>query len=655
MFRILYGDMENWELKSAERSIAGRLLHQFLKHRLPEALQDWPEFADHHNLYNVEECPDLTLQRVAEVIVPLTPNDAITKRVIVINFDEVANVLSVKHQPNNERKGLFTRVLHLLAKCSRTRPSCYFCVVLTSTEALQVLELPRYSGMPYKSIQLPLLTVKHMYEVVKHITQLCIDHVGETDPRAQSAIVQLVKKRSPQQLQTEPRLRYFTYLLELLAGVPRFLEKALFSIGSESQKGPFRPERFLDTLVKASDRYYLSSTLLAEVVTSIQKKYPRFKSMLDSMAIFPLLVTCSLFKAPVYRSQSICHGIVGAVGNRSYSIQVLEDSGVIFLVKAVSYCTKTLPPQSDCHHVHPLGPRSIFLRPWLTKPEDDDQQQFALVIPFIWMHLVAANDVRHHTLLPQVQLLSELGWSLTPSEKEHFSLSVLALRLYFLIECLRKNEMIMFNVSDLFPAQSHSVQPSNFRLPGVAPESCSWQITKSSVQLTVADFSRKTPRKTAALFVQNAPQAPSADSFVDLDPLIAIQDKQRHSSKVSGQCGERLSSSHCVDVDDIKLERAKCNSTEPHLFVFITDQPFTQRKLTDKEQKELENVVIVHKDNEEAFFGPFLTRSKLYHDQDENVPRADPTQSLDEVLHRLRRRDDGSPHDHCDSKRTKTS
>ena len=443
MYRLLYDDvMVDWEPSAAEKSIAGRLLHQFLKHRLPEGRRRWQQFASH---YHLQLCTDLTLQRVAEVIVPLAGRSAIKRRVIVINFDEVADVLSLER-----RRTLFSAVLRQLAISSRVDSGCYFCVVLTSTEALRVFELPRSSGLRYKSIQLPLLSVDHMYEVVKRITLLSVEQVGTLSSLFPSDIASLLLSSEPHPpLRAHPKLRYFTYLLELLAGVPRFLEKALFRMGSERVEGPFRPEAFLSTLEKVSDPHYLSHVLLSEVVQSIQTKYSGFKKKLDELEVFPLLVTCSLFRAPVRRSQSICYDLVKFQGTRInnavHSIQQLEDSGVIFLVKSDLQHTKTLPPKDSRHRVRPLSSSashqsSPFLRPWLTEADPDDRTSFAMVIPFIWIHLVVKDDLHLNTPLPQVQLLFHLSWSLTPSEKERLSLSVVALRLHFTSSVCKKEK-----------------------------------------------------------------------------------------------------------------------------------------------------------------------------------------------------------------------
>jgi hypothetical protein len=139
------------------------------------------------------------------------------------------------------------------------------------------------------------------------------------------------------------------------------------------------------------------------------------------------------------------------------------------------------------------------------------------------------------------------------------------------------------------------------------------------------------------LFFQNAGQAHSADSFVFLDPPLLLQDKQSHTSKRAVQlCGRHPPSSSSITVADIVLEHDKCNPPTPHLFVYITDEFVSQEVVEEvsRTQGHNNNVVIIHRGNEEEFFGPFLTRSKLYHDQEENISRGDPTPSLERMLYK---------------------
>jgi hypothetical protein len=211
------------------------------------------------------------------------------RRVIVVNFDEVADVLKYDEWH-------FERVLRLLMDSNQL---CYFCILLTSTQTLNVLKLPASSGIGHVSISLPLLKVEHMYQVVQHITRLCCRDEELTESSIAERILSDVR---PQEM---PELRCFTYLLDLLAGVPRFLEKALFCMGCDASSHAFQPEVFLCNLERVKDSHYVYDLLLPAVVHAITVKYGRFLRHLQSMELFPLLVTCSLFGARFYRSQEI--------------------------------------------------------------------------------------------------------------------------------------------------------------------------------------------------------------------------------------------------------------------------------------------------------------------------------------------------------------
>ena len=97
------------------------------------------------------------------------------------------------------------------------------------------------------------------------------------------------------------------------------------------------------------------------------------------------------------------------------------------------------------------------MRPWLSNQAIEDNQDFCIVMPLIWMHLAVARATLNATPqsppLPQIQLLSQLGTALAPSQKERLSLCVLALRMYFLAECDQAGagKAMCFNVRDLFP------------------------------------------------------------------------------------------------------------------------------------------------------------------------------------------------------------
>ena len=282
----------------------------------------------------------------------------------------------------------------------------------------------------------------------------------------------------------------------------------------------------------------------------------------------------------------------------------------------------------------------------------EDDKEFCIVVPFIWMHLVAARAALDASPqsppLPQIQLLSQLGTALTPSEKERLSLSVLALRMYFLAECDRAGhgEVMRFEVSDLFPVvpQGRKVDPSHIDLPS----GCSWLVAQSTKPIVATDFkspppSTKQQQRADALsadshsqrqpgsqseapqvFWQNKDKTQSADSFVLSMPGIALQEKQSHAFKQAVQDGRSGQKGNTVSANAIKKEHDKFRPRCPHLFVFITDKRVVPAARTQLDKCEL----IIDVNNEEDFYGPFLARLKLRHDRDESAVLADPTESL---------------------------
>jgi hypothetical protein len=646
-----------WEYSEAERSIAGRLLREFLKYHLPlEADGDVCHWQTFDKLYRLAACPDLNLRTVQDVILPPASAKAagVVRRVIVINFDEVSHVLR-----NDHLKQLFVNVLELLLLASvGAVDGCFFCLLLTSTQAVKMKDFSHDSRLLSRSISLPLLNLSHMYQVVQGISRLskttaCQQH---SDLPA-SSIRDAVCDGQPDQLLQDSRLRYFTFLLRLLGGVPRLLEETLFTMGLDKATEAFSPRVFLANLERVQESDY-SNSLLQAVVPAVKLRYPRFVDYLQAQALFPLLVACSLFRASVQRSQYILYTVRrgGQTDKHSQSIVEMEDNGVVFLVNADAQPPLSLPSKAQAVDAPPMPvdqPDSPFVHPYLIPLSKDSEPKFVMVIPFIWIYIVTQHyKSQMQSLLPQVQLLASLDWSLTSSQKERLSLSVLALRVHFLIECHQqedKTKSVQLLLWDVFPQQAHEVKPSTLRLPH-PPASCSWRVTQCKERVlahqlpSLADDSQRT-----CLFYQNGGKAPSADSFAFLSPLVLLQDKQSHQSKPVLQQGRKPPPSLAVTAEEVRSEHNKSRPSCDHVFVYITDKrahasvkviPYPPSSSQQQQQAHQRtknsrsaaasqqpqglqpDEILICADNEAAFFGDFLSLLKLYADREENVPRA---------------------------------
>ena len=482
MYRIKYepGDIKKWELDRPDLSIAARLLHAHLglnKH------MTWSDFATANAL---AYCGDLSLRNVVDVILHRGGEE---RRVVVVNFDEVHGVLK-----DNDGKKFMKGVLSALVDSVEF---CYFCVLLTSTHALEVLQLSSLSGIRHKSVSLPLLTVPHMYKVVWHVAKLCLAGEQDSAPTADPDSAALYKAVKTATRPSGASI-HFTRLLELLSGVPRFLEKTLFEMGKERTsdgRHAFSRRVFLRNVLCMDDSAYVFDELLPTVVEAIVEKYSGFRSHLDSFQIFPVLVTCSLFGAVFNRSDWL-RWEDDAGNEHSRSVTSLEESGIIFLTDPPAppqpplrgrhepYCLPTKRPTLTQQSGLPLT------RIWRSPPpareekqqevvqgteegtgdEDDGREvdsTHGIVVPFIWVHLMAArrdiSGLHNHG-----QLLSQLGTTLTPSEREKLSMSTVILRTSFLAQCGRTGNGLLMRISvyDMFPLPAErEIEPAWIEIP----------------------------------------------------------------------------------------------------------------------------------------------------------------------------------------------
>ena len=645
MFHIVFKDIQDWERGNGDRSIAARLLyaHLGIKDR-DENRVSWAQFCTEHSL---EHSTDVTLNKVVDVILP--PNKCESKRrVIVVNIDEVYGMMD-----NDTDRTHLKNVLHALVASAEF---CYFCILLTSTHALKVLQLSSFSQIDHDSITLPLLAVSHMHEVVRQVANRCLSGERqrlEEDEKKEAIPFEAVQRGYADLVLLESRVKdvaaggpetapkYFTYLLEMLTGVPRFLEKLLFEMGRNKTK--FCRRSFLLNLTRVNDPGYVFDELLPAVVGAITAKYSRFKDFLSSYPIFPLLCTCSLFGAVFSRSDVLDwedeHGRL-----HQEELTALEDSGIIFLADppeapetpltgrdtpfALPTTRPTLTEQSGLSLMRvwrQLAPTSAPTPAPNTKREQQQpsiNKSYCIVVPFIWMHLMVAQcRKKGGGLLQHIQLLTHLGTTLSPSEKERVTLSVIALRIYFLAHCGRAGtgELMIINVYDLFPVPAgRKVVPFLITVP----KDFIWAVRKALggfiTQDNISALINAQPH-ARYLFWQNMDMAPSADSFVLTTPILAIQDKQSHSEKERRKTHSPAS---------IASEHSKFSPDYPHLFVFATDK----RVADNRHKKIAENELVISQHNESLLYGQYLSRIKSCRTKHEDVVEMDWRASVDKHM-----------------------
>lgn len=190
-----------------------------------------------------------------------------------------------------------------------------------------MLKVPSASGIGAEPVVLPLLQQQHLYEVVKDLTGLCL----AACPGSKCKLSTLINPTGASALIEEPTLRRFTHLLSLLGGVPRFLERALFTLGKDSD-ALFRPALFLKAVEQFGDQKFLNDSL-SNIITEIWSRYHKFSAHLQSLTWMPLLITCSLFPTIFYRSDVVRY-INRHSGEASVVLSELEDDGIIFLQRS---------------------------------------------------------------------------------------------------------------------------------------------------------------------------------------------------------------------------------------------------------------------------------------------------------------------------------
>ena len=271
------------------------------------------------------------------------------------------------------------------------------------------------------------------------------------------------------------------------------------------------------------------SQMLQSVAKTIQLRYSGFNHYLDQLQLFPLLVACSVFEAPVCRSQTLSV-------NQDLTISELEDDGIIFLVLSSTNNTITLPSQRRVSRLNMF--KTLPLCNVTFSRVEGKQRTYVIIIPLLWMHLVAA-EAQHRPLLAQIPLVSLLKWSQTFADKEKITLGVLALRMYFLLECghdgvqtINGRRRCTLQLSELFPYARLPSADQNATV--VLPEVINCRMQTSENQIKGDTFIAYMPQmQHSATFITNCPLSSFADSFVFTEPPILIQAKQHNTHKIS--------------------------------------------------------------------------------------------------------------------------
>ena len=241
---------------------------------------------------------------------------------------------------------------------------------------------------------------------------------------------------------------------------------------------------------------------------------------------------------------------------------------------------------------------------------------FYLSIPFVWIHYLSQPQVHSMApLLRQVSLISNLQCSLKSSEKEYLTASVIALRIYYLLELDPGATAIC--ASKLFPGAS----PRKLELP-CQPELVNWTVAESSQQLTKDMFESLIDKKQVpdsigldSIVTVNCPHTEFSDTIVWTVPRVFVQDKLLQQMKPFLQTGRGRKFYAKQELFD--GEHEKCSTADAHFFVLVTDALAANIEVASNE-------MVISSDNEAQFFGKFLAMCKLFRDRTNDCPQIAP-------------------------------
>ena len=403
---------------------------------------------------------------------------------VVVNLDET-NVL-MRHD-DGER--YLSYVLSVVREINRGRDVGFVYLILSGTNVRPLHDAIQKSssGVAPKEIPLPLLEVNHMQEVLLDLQQR-----------------QQCGRSLGQQLD---------FVLEVLGGVPRYLEMLAFLLGQ--QDGTFTHEQYCAKLL---DLGCEAPQLLEGVKRLILEQYGRdFAEMLQGIPC-DAVMALSLFGWPVSRNESIAGS----------SVQELETRGIVFL-----------RPASD--------------------------EKLTLQMPLVLM-LFASASVGHHAGM----LLKHFDVMFSSDENEHNSLAVMSLKCRGLLQLeetilltyLLPLDLIVFPKLDAAWAQKELV------CEDYALYEAESRITTKTWPAALSKLQER------GAFVVNCKGAPFADMIIvpkGGEFVIFLQEKQRERAKEQMLAERTVPTLKVVTVQE---EHKKCDVSTPHLFVLITDEHF---------------------------------------------------------------------------------
>ena len=467
---------------------------------------------------------------------------------------------------------------------------------MTSTALLDIRAIRPFSGGRFIEINLPLLSVPHVYEIIIDLAKRCQRNVNDGDGRKKCPFTD-ANASADQLLKTYP---LFSQLLQLIGGNCRFVEILLFIFGScPPMNNAFYPTQFISSLSRLNDSTFLGK-IRASTIDAIVKRYPVYANQATLCVLAPRLVAYSLFGYLVRRTSSFENGI---------TVQILEQMGVITVIAENRRCSSSFG--------HSSGSPCTATTAKESSSDVNDYDDVTIRMPFIWLQYFYRSTMDISTSLADIPLLSSNQYHMNSDNNERLSLLIMMLKIYY--GTLFPEVLLRYgssSSSSSVPSSSTSIEiPLSFLVPLRKEQKdimikfprviTNWNLVEASHQVTRNNFMAFV-KDQKNLFIMNKLRAPFADSIILSNPPLLIQDKQ---SVVYRQQVVQKADVKEEKYSVIKAEHDKCQINNlDHIFIFTTDLPLSQ----SAERNLTVNEVVIHKENAHLFYGELLLLLKTY-------------------------------------------
>lgn len=426
-----------------------------------------------------------------EVLLPLVLEKltgGVKESLVVINLDETNEL------PGGERGKTFLKAVLKAVLSFNRKKIGYVFVILSGTNVRDLHDaIQSASGSSPVEIPLPLLKEAHMQEVLLHLGR------EESSSGGSNASF-------PSEL---------SFVLQVLGGVPRYLEVLAFLLGQEEiyVNSVFSLAVYRKRLV---DLGCNAPVLLEKVKSAIVVRYGDI--LMDSIVGVNLdaVVSLSLFAWPVTRREK-----VGTV-----TIGELERRGTLFLQPV---------PETD----------TVVAR-----------------MPLVLLLFCTPSGQGTAMLLKHFDVM------LSSDENERNSLAIISMKIRGLHALGRDITLGDIFPMDMFPNLDKTWAQRKLVISN-AKGTTDRQITRQTWANSSAGLS-------AGAIVKNARSASFADMIIMGDVfVIFLQEKQRENAKLQNINQKTVPT---LKYEDVAAEHKKCDVETLHLFVLITDEDFKEHE-----------------------------------------------------------------------------